>query len=183
MLQKWLALKQKTMKYYKIKLSTNEPHTPKQNHIVEGTIGHMCWCWLAIQQQKQVSLQLWDFGLVWVTVIMSQTYWYHNGHTGIEVVTGDTCNILEYVDFLFYDWVWFWHTLSFQEPAQPGWWLGVLNRVGTTLCYWILTQKGSILLQSTMQNVTNLEMRVDENNKISDDMDNIKSFNLTRNTQ
>jgi hypothetical protein len=125
----------KTTNYYKIKLSTNEPHTPKQNRIAEGTIGHMCWRWLAIQQQKQVSLRLWDFGLVWIAEIMSRTYRFHNGHTGKEVVTGDTCDISEYVDFSFYDRVWFWHTPSAQEPARPGCWLGVSHRVGTVLCY------------------------------------------------
>jgi hypothetical protein len=64
----------KTTNYYKIKLLTNEPHTPKQNRIAEGTISHMRWHWLAIQQQKQVSLQLWDFGLVWIAEIMLRTY-------------------------------------------------------------------------------------------------------------
>jgi hypothetical protein len=93
----------KMTNYYKIKLSTNEPHTPKQNCIAEGTIGHMRRSWLAIRQQKQVSLQLWEFGLGWIAEIMSRTYRHHNGCTGIEVSTGDTCNISEYVDFSFYD--------------------------------------------------------------------------------
>jgi hypothetical protein len=59
-------------------------------------------CWLTIQQQKQVSLRLWGFGLVWIAEIMSRTYRFHNGCTGLEVVTGDTCDISEYVDFSFY---------------------------------------------------------------------------------
>jgi hypothetical protein len=161
----------KTTNYYKIKLLTNEPHTPKQNRIAEGTIGHMRQRWLTIQQQKQVSLHLWDFGLVWIAEIMSRTYQAHNRRMGLEVVTSDTCNISEYVDFSFYNWVWFWHTPSSQEPAQPGRWLGVSHRVGTVLCYWVLTRKGSILSRSTVQNVTELEMQVDENKKLFDDMD------------
>jgi hypothetical protein len=43
---------QKTTNYYKIKLLTNEPCTPKQNHIAEGTLGHMCWHWLTILASK-----------------------------------------------------------------------------------------------------------------------------------
>jgi hypothetical protein len=89
----------KTTNYYKIKLLTNELHTPKQNCIAEGMIGHMHQLWLAIRQQKQVSPRLRDFGLVWIAEIMSRTYRYHNGCTGLEVVTGKTCDISEYVDF------------------------------------------------------------------------------------
>jgi hypothetical protein len=70
--------------------------------------------------------------------------------------------------FSFYHQVWFWHTPSSQEPTQPGQWLGVSHQVGTALCYWVLKQKGSIL----SQNVTSIEMRVDESKKIFDDMDN-----------
>jgi hypothetical protein len=82
----------KATNYYKIKLSTNEPHPPKQNRIAEGTIGHMRHHWLTIQQ-KQVSPWLWDFGLVWIADIMSRTHRFHNRRTGLEVVTGDTCDI------------------------------------------------------------------------------------------
>jgi hypothetical protein len=110
----------KATNYYKIKQATNKPYTPKQNHIAEGTIGHMRQCWLDIWQQNQVSPWLWDFGLVWIVEVMSRTYCYHNRHTGIEVVTCDMCDISEYVYFSFYDQVWFWHNPSSQEPAQPG---------------------------------------------------------------
>jgi hypothetical protein len=50
----------KATNYYRISLATNEPYTQKQNHTAEGTIGHMCQCWLDIQQQKQVSPRLWQ---------------------------------------------------------------------------------------------------------------------------
>jgi hypothetical protein len=76
----------KATNYYKIKLATNEPYTPKQNCIAEGTIGHMRQHWLDIRQQKQVSPRLWDFRLVWIAEIMSRTFWYQNRRTGIEVV-------------------------------------------------------------------------------------------------
>jgi hypothetical protein len=108
---------------------------------------------------------------VWIAEIMSRTYQSHNGRTGLEVVTSDTCNISEYVDFSFYDQVWFWHTPLSQEPTQPGCWLGVSHRVGTALCYWVLTRKGSVLLRLTVQNVTELKMHIDENKKLFDDID------------
>jgi hypothetical protein len=41
---------QKAASHYKIKTRSTEPHTPKQNKIVEGTIGHIRKRWQHIRQ-------------------------------------------------------------------------------------------------------------------------------------
>jgi hypothetical protein len=40
--------------------------------------------------------------------------------TGHEEVTGDTPDISEYIDFGFYDWVWYWDTPDIRKRA-PRW--------------------------------------------------------------
>jgi hypothetical protein len=77
-------------------------------------------------------------------------------------VTGETVdNILEYLDFGFYDHV------SFKENAGLGMttirrWLGVSHRVGGLLLYWVLTMPGTVISCTTVKRVTNLEKETDE---------------------
>ena len=40
-----------------------------------------------------------------------------------------------------------------------GLWLGVSHRVGSALCYWILSEKGKVLSQTIVQNLTSEEPR------------------------
>ena len=72
-------------------------------------------------------------------------------------VTGETPNISEYLDFGFYDRVWFKDNAS-TFPPEPGQWLGISERVGWAMCYWILNQNGQIVSRSTVQNVPTLEL-------------------------
>ena len=59
-------------------------------------------------KKKNVLPWLWDFGIIWIcetanlTVSSSR---YAGGRTPIEIITGETPDISEYVDFGFYDWV------------------------------------------------------------------------------
>jgi len=66
-------------------------------------------------------------------------------------VTGETPDISEYLDFGFYDQVWYKDNVGL-SPSEPGRWLGVSSRTGRMMCYWILNQC------STVQRVTTLEM-------------------------
>ena len=60
--------------------------------------------------RKRVPRQLWDYGAVWVAETMSMTHSSAcglNGGIPIEGVTGETPDISEYLDFGFYDKVWY----------------------------------------------------------------------------
>jgi hypothetical protein len=50
--------------------------------------------------------------MVHIAKLMSMTGRGNNGRTGHEEVTGDMPDISEYVDFDFYDWVWYWDALD-----------------------------------------------------------------------
>jgi hypothetical protein len=63
-----------------------------------------------------VPARLWDYGFVWVCEIgniCANISKYAEGRTPIEIITGKTPNISEYLDFEFYDWV------MYQSNAGP----------------------------------------------------------------
>ena len=83
-----------------------------------------------------------------------------SGRTALEQLTGETPEILEYLDFTFYDWCWYNDNAGLGE-MELGQWLGVSHHVGSLMSYWILTQKGNVILCTTISQVTNLETQVD----------------------
>ena len=71
--------------------------------------------------------------------------YYHtagkDGHPAIERLTGYRIDISEWLKFEFYDLLWFWNNHSDDTKAMLGQWLGVSHRVGSVLCYWIISEK------------------------------------------
>ena len=77
--------------------------------------------------ERSVPKCLWDYGLQWVVDIIQRTASSAgNLHdcTGLEKVTGETPEILEYIDFSFYDWCWYKENAGMGE-MKLGRWLGV----------------------------------------------------------
>ena len=114
--------------------------------------------------KRRVPKRLWDYGIVWVCETMSLTAnstFSLAGRTPMEQVTGETPDISEYLDFGFYDWVWYKDNAGVGEN-NFGRWLGVSHRVGNLMSYWILTNTGRIVSRTTVQRVTNLEQGTDE---------------------
>ena len=69
--------------------------------------------------------------------------------TGYEEVTGQTADISEWLDFEFYDLV-YWY----DRPNNPdvsdnvrrlATWLGISHRVGSNMCYWLITESGKLI--------------------------------------
>jgi len=89
-------------------------------------------------QQKAVPKHLWDYGLLWVLQIHNRTARDPKGCTPVEDITVNTPDILEWLDFGFYDWCWYWagpsHDLT-EEKAETGKVLGVAHHVGSDMCY------------------------------------------------
>ena len=82
--------------------------------------------------KKKVPPRLWDFGFTWVceTENICANFSKHaQGRTPLEIITGETPDISEYLDFEFYDWVTFRSNAGLGE-VQLGRWLGVSHRVG-----------------------------------------------------
>jgi hypothetical protein len=136
-----------------IRSHQSEPYSQWQNR-AENTIGKLKARWKRRMARRRVPKKLWDFGLVYESEIMSRMASGHDGRTAFERITGDTCDISEWADFEFYDLVWYWDTPFTEDNPKIGRWLGVSHRVGSALCYWILTDKGKVLARSTVQHLT-----------------------------
>ena len=75
----------------------------------------------------------------WVCEVMQRTRVCANrlyGCIPIEEVTGETADISEYLDFGFYDRVWYHANAGLSERLH-GRWLGVAHHIGSLMSYWI----------------------------------------------
>ena len=148
----------KQIRRHDIDYHVSEADLHNQNP-VEGVIREIRRKWYRTMIRKRVPQEFWDYGIRWVSETMSLTHTSARGAEGsipLTQVTGETADISEYLDFGFYDEVWFKDNAGL-SPFEPGRWLGVSHRTGNMMCYHVLTQRGTVLSRSTVQRVTNLE--------------------------
>jgi hypothetical protein len=148
---------------YEIEHHVSEPHRPQQNR-AESVIREVKKRWFRQMTKKRVPKRLWDYGIVWICEVMSLTAnsnFALDGRTPLEQLTGETPDISEYLDFGFYDWVWYKDNAGVGDNMF-GRWLGVSHRIGNLMSYWILTSNGRVISRTTVQRVTNLEMTTTE---------------------
>ena len=84
---------------------------------------------------------------------MSRISRVHDGVTGMEIITGDTMDISEWTNFQFYDLCWYLDTPNDWENPKVGRWLGVSHRIGSSLCYCVLNDIGTVLARTTVHHV------------------------------
>jgi hypothetical protein len=149
-----------SVRHYRINDHTIEPYSPWQNRAETG-IRIMKSKGKRMMMKRQVPLRLWDFALVWISQVYTRSA-TKGGRTGFEIITGDTPDISEWLDFTFYNWVWYWHPPDTSSNPHVGRWLGVSHRVGSALCYWILTANGNVVARTTVQHLTEEELQLDE---------------------
>ncbi len=145
------------MKKCNIDGRTTEPYSPWQNK-AENTIGIIKGKAKRRRIRRRVPKRVWDFGIVWESEIYSRTA-SKDGRTPLERITGDTIDISEWLEFEFYDLCWYWDNQHDSTEPKIGRWLGVSHRVGSALCYWILTDKGKVLARTTVQHLTKEEVQ------------------------
>jgi hypothetical protein len=154
----------KSVRKYSIKYHVTEPKQPNHN-FAEGVIREVRKKWYRIMVRKKVPQRLWDYGLRWVCEIQNCTSNSARGLEGkclLEKVTQESVDISEYLDFGFYDWVWYKENAGLGE-TKLGRWLGVLHKVSTLMSFWILTRESKVLSRTIVQRATNLELQTDEN--------------------
>ena len=107
---------------------------------------------------KNAPKRVWDFALVHTAKLMQfvprPTL---NNRTGYEEVTGQTPDISEFLDFDFWDLVWYWpskHPGLTADDRKLGRWAGVAHRIGSDMCYWIIPESGIPITDTTVQHVT-----------------------------
>ena len=83
------------------------------------------------------------------------------GRTPLEALTGDTQDKYQYLDFGFYDWVWFKEDAGLGQ-TKPGKLLGVSHHIGSLMSYWVLPASRIPMYITTVQQVTNLESQTEQ---------------------
>lgn len=140
-----------------------EPFRHNQNQ-AEGVIREIRRRLLRVMARKKVPAKLWDYCAKWTCEVMQRTF----SRTGrldacvpLERITGETIDISEYLDFGFYDWVWYHENAGLGE-RKIGRWLGIPTRVGSAMTYQILTNSGQVICRTTVQRVTDAETQTTE---------------------
>ena len=148
---------------YQIKYHVSGPRRPNENP-AEQAIHKVKKRWYRIMLKKDVPLRLWDYEFTWVCEvdnICANLSKYADGRTPLEIITGETPDISEYLDFEFYDWVLFRSNAGLGE-VELARWLGVSHKVGRMMSYWILPQSGIPISATTVQRMTIDERNTDE---------------------
>ena len=138
-------------------MTHSEAEQSNQNHVAEREIGELKKRYKQKMIKKGAPKRVWDFGFFHQSGVLSRLAWGRNGRTVIEEVTGNTPDISEWLDFDFYDRVWW---LDTKKPAMTddnvtlGRWLGISHKIGSDMCYWVLTVSGNIIARKNFQHVT-----------------------------
>ena len=104
--------------------------------------------------KDNVPSQVWDYALVYEARILSMIA----RGLGLERMTGETVNITEWLDFSFWDRIWFHDDPEGSTGPTLGRWLGVSHRVGSSLCYFVIKANIQVLSRTTVQHVTEEDM-------------------------
>ena len=149
---------QRIMRKYEVKGHAAEAHRSNQNP-VEGCIRELRRRWFRTMFRTYCPRALWCYGLPYVAKIMQITASFAadlQGRTPLEALTGETPDISQYLDFGFYDRVWFKEDAGLGE-TKLGRFLGVSHTVGSLMSYWVLPVSGVPIARTTVQRITNLE--------------------------
>jgi hypothetical protein len=98
-----------------------------------------------------------------------------DGRSGHEEVTGNTPDISEWLDFDFYDIVWWWDRPNkpniMDETKRLARWLGVSHHVGSDLCYWLATDSRQVVSKTSVEHVTRDDYLLEDIKKQIEDFD------------
>ena len=153
----------KRLKHYGIDHHVSAPRRPNENP-AEGCIRELKRRFYRVRYAKRVPKRLWDYLLLWISEtgnLSVSSSKYANGRTSTEIITGETPDISEYVDFSFYDWVIYRSNAGLDEP-ELGRWCGVSHKVGQLMSYWILPISGIPISCVTVQRLTGSEINTDD---------------------
>ncbi len=142
----------KTVRKHDINYRVTEPERHNQNRN-EGVIREIKKKWFRVLGCKKVPKRLWDYGIKWVCEVMRMTTNSSRtlqGRTPLEEVIGETPDILKYLNYGFYDYVWFIENPGYSERSF-GRWLGVSHCVGSQMCYYFIKSNGKVELCTSVQ--------------------------------
>ena len=126
---------QSLIRKYDIRTHVREAYRPSQN-VAEGAIRELRKKLFNELFKTNCQPKLWDFAYKYISTSMCLTYGTSRasgGQTPLEILTGETSDISEYLDFGFYDSVWFKENARLGE-VKMGRFIGVSHMVGSLMC-------------------------------------------------
>src|SRR5210317_309608 len=138
------------------------PYRPEENP-AEGGIRELKQRFYRLMIKHGIPKRLWCFVLDYVVDVSNVTVnysKYSDGRVPIEIITGITPDISEYLDFTIYCWVYYRSDGGLGEN-YIGRWLGVSHRVGPLMTYWVLPNSGIPISTDTVQAITQEELQTD----------------------
>jgi len=140
-----------------IKQTITEPYSPWQNH-AKINIREAKKAIHRLMTRNKTPKAPWDYCATYVaeiTCITANDLCALHGGTPYEMVTGNTPDISEYVEFIWYDPVFYYDDTPFPQGKHIlAQWLSVAHQVGQAMCYWLLTQTGQVIARTSVQNLT-----------------------------
>jgi len=148
-------------KEFWVKVSQSEPYSPWQVR-AELCIREIKKAVRHSMQRTRAPKRLWDYCTVYqceLRNLIAHPHYSLNNRTPYEMVTGRTPDISEYLDYGWYDTLWYYdQEANFpNERRKLGKWLGVAHRVGQALCYYILNENAQVIVRSTVQPISKEE--------------------------
>ena len=155
---------QAILRKYNITHKASERDRSNQNP-AEGVIREIRRKWYRLLFKTNCPSRLWNYGIPYVCSLMNHTASYSGrlqGRTPIEALLGETPDISEYLDFGWYDLVWYKEDAGLGD-VKLGRFIGVSHSTGSLMSYFILPASGIPISRSTVQRVTENEKTTDAN--------------------
>jgi hypothetical protein len=121
-----------------IKQTMTEPYSPCQNP-AELNIREEKKKIVHLMSRTHTTKALWDYGASYVadiTCFMANDIYVAHGRMPHEMVTSNTLDITEYIEFAWYEPIFYYDDLPFPDSkCTIARWVGVAHCVGQALCY------------------------------------------------
>ena len=150
----------KNLRRYRIDHHISAPRWPNKNP-AEGAIREIKRYFYITTERKGVPKRILDYLAVWIfktgnmSVLSSR---YASGKTALEIITGETLDISEYLNFGFYDWV-VYQTYAGLGELSLVWRTGFLHKVSQLMSYWILMVSGESISYVNLKRLTEAEKK------------------------
>jgi len=132
-----------------------------------------------LMTRSQTPLPLWDFCCQYVVELQNRIVRplpQLHGRTPYEVLTGNTPDISEFLEFQWFQPIWYYEPSIFPEQNRVmARRLVVAHRVGQVMCFWLLPSSGVPIARTTIQAIAEEELSRDETKQMKDAFD--KSIN------
>ena len=156
------SLFQRTLRKNNIDGVITPPHRPNLNP-VETVIRELRKKWYRAIFRTNCPRVIWNYGLPHFARIMQHTATNAaglEGKTPLGDLTGETPDISQYLDFGWYDWVWFKENAGLATP-KLGRFLGIAQQSSNLMTFHILPESGIPIMAGTVQRLTELEKQTD----------------------